>query len=116
MMKVIIAGSRSCKDYHLLKTCCDHFLHNCTDVEIVSGTAHGADQLGEKYAAENGYAVKRFPAEWSKHGKGAGWRRNKQMAEYSDALIAFWDGCSKGTKIMIDLAEKMNLKIKVIRI
>lgn len=113
-MRVIIAGTRDFNDYSLLSTKCDFILSKTSDIEIVSGTAKGADKLGEKYAEERGYQIKRFPANWDKFGKSAGYKRNKEMAEYSDALIAFWDGKSKGTKHMIDLAKENNLKIKIV--
>ncbi len=35
------------------------------------------------------------------------------MASNADALIALWDGTSKGTKGMIDLAKKRGLKVFV---
>jgi hypothetical protein len=109
-MKVIIAGSRDFNDYNLLKNNCDVLLSLTKEnIEIVSGGARGADSLGERYAQENNLELKIFPADWS-IGKGAGFIRNKQMADYSDALIAFWDGKSKGTKMMIDLAKKNELK------
>jgi hypothetical protein len=57
--------------------------------------------------------LKIFPAQWSIYGKGAGYIRNREMAQYADALIAFWDGKSKGTKNMIDEAKKQGLIIKV---
>jgi len=113
-MKVIIAGSRGFSDFSLLFSKCEEILENQIDIEIVSGTAKGADKLGEHYASLKGYSVARFPADWDKHGKAAGYVRNKEMAEYSDALIAFWDGESKGTKHMIDLAQTKGLKIHVI--
>lgn len=113
-MKVIIAGGREFNDYDLLKISCDRILIRQTNIEIVSGKALGADKLGEVYAKEKGYKIKEFPADWIKYKKGAGPIRNKQMAEYSDGLIAFWDGKSKGTKNMIDLAKNHGLKIKVI--
>lgn len=115
MFKVIIAGSRNFNDYELLKQKCDIILSEQTDIEIVSGTASGADKLGEVYAKEKGYQLKQFPADWDKYGKSAGYKRNQQMAEYGDALIAFWDGISKGTEHMINLAKKHNLKIKIIK-
>ena len=113
-MKVIIAGSRGFNDYEKLCTVCNFTLSNQSEIEIVSGTARGADKLGEKYAKEKGYSIKKFPPNWDKFGKSAGYKRNAQMAEYADALIAFWDGKSKGTKHMIDLASKNKLKIRVI--
>ncbi len=114
-MKIIIAGSRDFNDYSLLKEKSNFLLSKTTEnIEIVSGGARGADYLGEKYASENKLKLKIFPADWIKYGRGAGFVRNKQMAEYADALIAFWDGKSSGTKMMIELAKEMNLKVKVI--
>ena len=114
-MKVIIAGSRNFNDYNLLKTSCDNLLTQFTNIEIVSGTARGADKLGERYAREKGYSIKEFPANWNL-GKSAGYIRNDEMAQYADMLIAFWDGTSKGTKHMIDLANKRGIKVMVIHI
>ena len=115
-MKVIIAGGREFCDYTFLKDKCDYFLQNFlpSNLEIVSGTAHGADRLGERYAVEKELKIVKFPADWDKHGKSAGFIRNEEMAKYADALIAFWDGKSKGTKHMIDLAKKHELKVKIV--
>ena len=114
-MRVIIAGSRSFNDYELLKTSCDTILKSIDELEIVSGTANGADKLGELYASNHGYQIKRFPAEWDKYGKSAGYIRNEEMAKYADRLIAFWDGKSKGTMHMINLAKRYNLDINIIQ-
>lgn len=115
-MKVIIAGSRDFNDYEFLCKVCDYLLSHRTrdEIEIVSGTARGADSLGEKYAKEKGFSLKLFPAEWVKYGNAAGFKRNAQMASYGDALIAFWDGKSKGTTHMINLAKDRKLNVKVI--
>jgi hypothetical protein len=112
-MKIIIAGSRNFNDYNLLKTSCDNLLTQFTNIEIVSGTAQGADKLGERYAREKGYGIKEFPANWNL-GKSAGYIRNDEMAKYADMLIAFWDGTSKGTKHMIDLANKRGIKVEIV--
>lgn len=113
-MKVIIAGSRGFNDYEALCKFCDYIIGEPDEeVEIVSGTAKGADKLGERYANEKGYKLKEFPANWEEYGKSAGYRRNSQMASYSDLLIAFHDGESKGTQNMIDLANKKNINVAV---
>jgi len=112
-MKIIIAGSRNFNDYNLLKSSCDNLLTQFTNIEIVSGTARGADKLGERYAREKGYDIKQFPANWNL-GKSTGYIRNDEMAQYSDMLIAFWDGTSKGTKHMIDLANKRGIKVEIV--
>jgi len=116
LIKLIVAGSRSFNDYELLKSKLDYFLSEVTGkIEIVSGTCHGADKLGERYALECGYAIKRFAADWA-IGKTAGFVRNEQMAAYSTHLVAFHDGVSKGTLMMIRLAKSRGLKIRVVRI
>jgi predicted Rossmann fold nucleotide-binding protein DprA/Smf involved in DNA uptake len=113
MFKVIIAGGRDFNNYPLLCQSCNKILSRKTDIEIVSGAAGGADRMGERYAKAMGYKISSYPADWS-IGRSAGYKRNKEMAEYADALIAFWDGKSKGTKHMIDLAREYGLKVRVI--
>jgi hypothetical protein len=81
--------------------------------EVVSGTARGIDSLGEAWAAVHNIAVKRFPAKWKELGKSAGFKRNEQMAKYGDALVAIWDGKSRGTMHMINLAKKHGLTVYV---
>ena len=116
-MKIIIAGSRTFTDYKKLSEVCDQFLQDQTDIEIVSGAYYkGADKLGEQYAKERGFKITQFPADWKRFGRAAGPKRNEQMANYADSLIAFWDGKSKGTKHMIDLAKGSNLKIYIYQI
>ena len=65
--KVIIAWSRTFKRYDLLKLKLNRILANVVDeIVIISGTAKGADKLGEKYANEMGYEIMLFPADWDK--------------------------------------------------
>ncbi|WP_303982932.1 DUF2493 domain-containing protein [Niallia circulans] len=115
-LRVIVAGGRDFNDYVLLKTNLDYVLRNrqVDEVVIVSGKARGADSLGELYAKERGLEVSAYPADWDTYGKSAGYIRNKQMAETSHALMAFWDGKSRGTKHMIDLAKEKGLRVQVV--
>lgn len=116
MFRVIIAGGRDFNDYELLERSVDKLLVNITeDIAVVCGMARGADTLGEAYAKSRGYEVHYFPADWNQFGKSAGYRRNEQMAQNADALVAFWNGESLGTKHMIDLAKRYNLKVRIIR-
>ena len=115
--KIIIAGSRGFSNYKLLREECNKFLREkrkeC-NIIVVSGHARGADFSGEKYAQDEGFDLEIYPAQWKKLGKQAGFRRNEQMAEVADALIAFWDGESHGTKHMIDIMTNKGLPTKVI--
>lgn len=110
-MKVIIAGSRTCVSMDHLKAAIQK--SGWTPKTIISGTAKGADQLGEQWASENSIPVKQFKPDWAQYGRAAGPKRNREMAENADALIALWDGKSKGTKNMIETAEKLGLKVYV---
>jgi len=119
LLRLIIAGSRNFEDYELLKSSLDEFIeiNSLGDpdpgVLIISGLAKGADLLGVKYANQKGYKVEEFPANW-KLGRSAGPKRNLEMAKSANACIVFWDGVSKGTANMIELAKKYNLKMQVI--
>lgn len=108
-VKVIIAGGRDYEleeaDFLLLDSL--HSKYNFT--EVVSGTARGIDTDGEYWANLSKIPIKRFPANWVKHGKAAGFIRNTEMANYADALIAFEGG--NGTQHMVQQARKLGLKI-----
>lgn len=111
-MKLIIAGGRdiSCGTGLIESAIHVHNIeNNLFDMieEIVSGGAQGMDASGEHFAERNKFPVKLFPADWDKHGRAAGPIRNKQMAEYADALLLIWDGSSKGSKNMKETMLKL---------
>lgn len=115
-IRVIIAGGREFDDYVLLSKKMDYYLqqYDVDEITVISGTAKGADQLGEKYAKERGYNVVRMPADWKKHGKSAGYKRNQEMANVAMHCVCFWDQKSRGTGHMIDIATKGGLKLRVV--
>lgn len=110
-MKVIIAGSRDFNDYRVLTKAI--MKSGLKIEEVVCGMARGVDLLGKQWADQRGIYVKEFPADWNAHGRRAGPIRNAEMAKYADALIAIWDGESKGTANMISQARLKNLKVFV---
>lgn len=110
-MKVIIAGSRSVSNPDLIAIAM--ILSQFHVVEVVCGMAKGVDLLGKAWAEKKGIPVVEFPADWEKFGKRAGIVRNQRMAEYADALVAIWDGESRGTAHMIKSAQWEGLKVYV---
>jgi hypothetical protein len=109
-MKTIVSGSRTIDFETTIEYLCE--LRLITDItEVVSGTARGVDTYGEWFANRYEIPIKRFPANWDEYGKSAGMIRNKEMAEYAEQAIILWDGESKGTKNMIDLAKKKKIPI-----
>ena len=117
MFRLIIAGGREFSDYPLLAASVVEFVNELDDpdIEIVCGCARGADSLGEEYGKSKGYKINYYKPNWDLYGKAAGMFRNRAMALNADGLIAFWDGSSKGTKHMIDMARRHGLKVKVIK-
>ena len=116
MFRLIIAGGREFSDYPLLAQNVEAFVNELDDpeIEIVCGCARGADSLGEEYGKSKGYKINYYKPNWDLYGRSAGMIRNNQMAQNADGLVAFWDGSSKGTKNMIDLARRRGLKVKVV--
>jgi len=114
-MKVIIAGSRDITNYDVVRACIEDAINRTgwhVDT-VLSGCARGVDRLGERWAELHGIPVERFPADWARYGRRAGYLRNEEMAKVADALIAIWDGVSPGTKHMIRLAFRQNLKFAI---
>lgn len=108
-MKLIIAGGRDYQftpeDYTRLDE-----LHSRTPVtEVVSGKAPGADTCGETWAHRHSLPIAEFPADWKTHGRSAGPKRNKQMAEYADAVALFPGG--RGTDSMHRLATAQGIRV-----
>jgi hypothetical protein len=113
-MRTIIAGSRDFTDYEKMEEIMGRDVWKVS--VVISGTARGADRLGERWAKENGIPVERFPAAWKKYGKKAGYMRNIEMADAGEALVAFWDGETPGTESMIKLARIRAMPICIHRL
>lgn len=116
-MRVIIAGSRTITGEtarHLVWNAINNSGWAGSITEVIHGNARGVDAAAGE-VAEPHWPVKVFPADWARHGKAAGAIRNREMAEYADALIAIWDGKSRGTENMIDEARRCGLPIHIER-
>lgn len=130
-IRIIVAGYREFNDYEFVKKEIHKLLFKLidqyeelykSDIRFVSGACRGVDSLGERYANEYGYRLSKFPADWNKYKKRAGYERNKQMAEFSvqdgsiGVLLAFDHEKSKGTKLMIELARDYGLAVNIINL
>lgn len=112
MNKVIIAGSRTITDYNIVKSA---ILESGFKIdEIVCGLARGVDLAGKQFGTENNIPVREFIPDWGRFGKSAGYRRNEEMAKYvgkNGYLILIWDGKSRGSTHMKNLAMQYGLTI-----
>lgn len=136
-LRIIIAGGRDFHDYMKMKISVNKILVDLVarrqsigigneegvsreNIKFISGNARGADITGERFAEEYGFTIKKFIPDWDGFGKRAGYVRNAEMAKFAveddncGVLIAFWDGKSRGTKYMIDLANKYGLEVHVV--
>ncbi len=111
-MRILVCGSRGFADYKKLSK----ELATYQITHLISGGAKGADGLAERWANENKIPKTILNAEWEKYGKRAGYVRNVAMLNESpDIIVAFWDGQSRGTKMMIDLAIRAQKRVHVIK-
>lgn len=108
-MKVAVIGSRGLQIDNL-----QEYLPENTD-EIVSGGAVGIDSCAKEYANKNMLKYKEFLPDYKSYGKSAPLKRNLQIIDYADIVIAFWDGKSKGTQYVINSCNRINKKIIIIR-
>lgn len=110
-MKVLICGSRSITNPAVISQAVAR--SGMIPTQIISGGARGVDTLARLYARLNGIAFTEYPADWETHGKQAGFLRNIEMVDTADAVIAIWDGESRGTKHSIDYAKKQEKEVFV---
>ena len=106
-MKIAIIGSRNLTVKNLEK-----YLPPYT-TEIVSGGAKGIDSCAKEYATKNKITLTEFLPEYKKYGRSAPLKRNIEIINYANEVIAFWDGKSRGTYFVIDNCKKMNKKITI---
>ena len=109
MSVIAIVGSRDFNDYELLKA----EMNKVEIKKIVTGGAKGADQLAENYAREHNIPVVVFKPDW-KLGRHAGVLRNRLIVENSEAVIAFWNGQSKGMLSTINHAKKLGKPVTIV--
>jgi hypothetical protein len=111
-MRVLVCGSRSFNDYQLL----ERTLETLPITTIIEGEARGADTLARRYGVGRGLDVIPFKALWDKHGKAAGAIRNTEMLTKGrpDIVVAFWDGESRGTRNMIEQAQRAGVRTDIV--
>lgn len=116
-MKLIIAGGRDFVNTQVMITVLMDLVEKGKidpNPELVCGMARGADMLAYSLWANHNMTIHKFPADWNKHGKSAGYIRNADMGNFADVLVAFWDGKSRGTKHMIEYMQKLGKPVHII--
>ena len=106
-MKIAVVGSRNITVKNMEKYLLD-------GDEIVSGGAKGVDACAAEYAERNGLKLTVFLPKYERYGRAAPILRNREIVDYADKIIAFWDGHSKGTLSVIQYAEKIGKECRII--
>lgn len=107
-MKVAVVGSRSLSEIEIAG-----YIPDNTE-EIVSGGAVGVDNCAAEYARSRGIRLTVFLPQYKDFGRAAPIVRNRQIVDYADKIIVFWDGKSKGTLSVIKYAQKIRKPFEVI--
>ena len=111
-MKVAVIGSRGLDvDEKTIEGLLPRYF-----TEIVSGGAKGIDACAKAYALAYGVPIKEFLPDYDRYGRAAPIKRNEQIINYADCVVAIWDGRSKGTKNVIDLCRKIGKSVTVYEI
>ena len=106
-MRIAVVGSRGIEAVDL-----DKYVRDCD--EIVSGGAVGVDSCAAEYAKRTDVRLTEFLPEYDRYGRAAPLVRNRKLVDYSDKVVAFWDGSSKGTLYVIKYAEKVGKACEVV--
>jgi hypothetical protein len=100
-----IVGSRNFDNFTALYALWNKYFKNNFDY-IVSGGANGVDTCSRQLAGEIGIDHIEFLPDWDKWGKSAGFKRNKDIINNCNAMLAIWRGSSPGTGHSIELAKQ----------
>jgi hypothetical protein len=116
-VRVLVCGSRNWTNTGAIYSKLAEYGCGYAPFTLIHGNARGADSIAADYAKDRAKEILAFPANWNLYGKAAGAIRNRQMLEEGrpELVLAFWDGVSKGTWHMINLARKAGVKVEIIK-
>ena len=106
-MKIAVVGSREINKIDIEK-------YITKEDEIVSGGAKGVDTIAANYAKTYGIKLTEFFPQYKIYGKAAPIIRNKEIVDYADKVIVFWNGESKGALSVIKYAQKTGKQCEVV--
>jgi YspA, cpYpsA-related SLOG family len=120
-MRLLVCGSRTWTDRARLWQVLDWLVaeHGDGQVTVIEGDARGADRLAGQLARRRGWALELYPADWTRHGRAAGFRRNARMLREGrpELVVAFTVGplaASRGTADMVGRARAAGVPVQVI--
>ena len=97
-MRVAVVGSRE-----VIVENIGEYIGDCD--EIVSGGARGVDSCAAEYARKNSIKLTEFLPKYRLYGRAAPIVRNREIVDYADRVVVFWNGRSRGTLSVIEYAK-----------
>lgn len=113
-MIVLVCGGRDYDDSRRMREVLNE-LHATSPITLlVHGGARGADSMAGRWAEARSIFVSSYPADWRRHGRAAGPKRNQHILETShpDLVIAFPGGA--GTDDMKRRARSARVEVREI--
>lgn len=107
-MKIAVIGSRTLHVENLG----DYLPADTT--EIISGGAKGIDTCAADYAKAHSITLTEILPDYRRYGRGAPLKRNLEIIQKADLVLAFWDMQSHGTKYVIENCKKIGVAVQVI--
>lgn len=113
-LRVLVCGGRDFTGRALMRTTLDGLHAACPFGHLIHGGARGADMLSGEWARSKGILMSVYPADWARHGRSAGYIRNRQMIVEGrpDLVVAFAGG--PGTRDMVTQARKAGLRVELV--
>jgi hypothetical protein len=112
--RILVTGSREWDDWRTVTTALIEAAEGKPrPVTVVHGCARGADFIAAQAARKLLWEVEDHPADWNRHGKAAGFRRNAEMVALgADLCLAFIRDGSHGATHCADLAAKAGIPVR----
>jgi glutathione S-transferase len=112
--RVIVTGSRSWRQPEAVHAALAFALGELGPLTVVhGGCPTGADAAASAWSRRFGCELEVWPADWERHGKAAGPRRNAAMvAAGADLVLAFPLGASSGTRGTMRLAVAAGIPVR----
>jgi hypothetical protein len=112
--RVLVTGSRSWTDTTTITTTLGrlHAVHGQLLVIVHGACPRGADSIAAAWCHRAGVATEEHPADWVRHGRAAGIRRNTAMvATRPDLCLAFIRNHSPGASHCAQTAQQAGIPV-----
>jgi len=112
-MRILVTGSRAWDDWLTIGVALTEAAEGALDVSVVHGGARGADVMAGAVATARGWSVEVHRADWTTHGKAAGFIRNQAMVALgADVCLAFIVSDSLGATHCARAAAQAGIPVK----